>query len=643
MAAKWPAVGMASLIPVILMLFGPNFVSSAAPELDKYQHIDDDNELLMSNTGPIDRQEIVADILRGPPTTNTNNDKRHRSLQYNDGCPDTLSTPLNPTSGSYGNVFSVRTVEGGPSVLVTSLDFYTDQTKMLEYEVYTLPGLYKDFSTGQTSLGDISQWTLVASGRVMGEGSDRTTPIPRDVFSPVEVDGDGSYQSFYVTLTTPDIRYRPGTGSTDLQEIYAATDELEVMEGVGVILFPMPDNVANFLAPRRFLGNVHYTSADTCPPVPTPRPTPAPTRPPTAVPATTRVLYTFSMQHDANVEQENLLAAVDDAIENTLTRIMETSGTKLKSFADEDDLAVRGVVSFPVSSGEKCTASAPNVCTDLAITVSVSHQVSASQADIRNAMLEQDIVATLAANIPVSSAYTGDLSVQADMILNLDGVPNMEMNADETSLLERVTLDFLQARLDGEYTITDAHVFGQNLVSTNEATTLSPAGDNLVLSGRHRKHGGEGGGRSLRALRTNFSSYRLLQSSSAGSLEVSVRITGESRNPRKRDLEQKVEDTIDSEGERFSNDLREAAEMDPVVSRSSYFDDILPVTSKPVDGPDTSPGPAPQVNSNGEGNGNNSGPPIGIIIGAIVGGVLAIAVAAFLYIKGVFGGKSKQQ
>ena len=109
---------MASLIPVIfiLMLFGPNFVSSAAPEIDKYQHIDDDNELLMSNTGPVDRQEIVVDILRGSPATN-NNDDRHRSLQYDDGCPDSLSTPLNPTSGSYGNVFSVRTVEGGPSVL----------------------------------------------------------------------------------------------------------------------------------------------------------------------------------------------------------------------------------------------------------------------------------------------------------------------------------------------------------------------------------------------------------------------------------------------------------------------------------------------------------------------------------------------
>ena len=646
MAINRPSVGMMPLFPCVVFLFvcvfcRPIFASAVTPQLGKHQHFDDDNELLLSDGArSVDRQEIVVDILRGSPATN-NDDDRRRSLQYDDGCPDSLSTPLNPTSGSYGNVFSVRTVEGGPSVLVTSLDFYTDQNKMLEYEVYTLPGLYKDLSTGRSSsLGDISQWTLVASGRVMGEGSDRVTPIPRDEFLPVEIDGDGAFQSFYVTLTTPDIRYRPGTGSTDLREIYAATDELELIEGVGVILYPMPANVANFLAPRRFLGTIHYTSADTCPPAPTPRPTPAPTRRPTAAPAplaTTRVLYTFTMQHDANVDQENLLAGVDDVIESTLSRIMETTGTNLNSFADGDDLAVRGVVSFPVSSDAECTASAPDVCTDLAITVSVSHRTSASQADIRNAMLEEDVIATLAANLPLSSAYTGDLSVQADMILNLDGVPSAEMNADETALLERVTLDFLRTRLDGDYTITDAHVFGQNLVSAKTATTLSPAGDNVVLSGRHRKHADEGG----RALRAPL---RLLQSSSAGSLEVSVRITGESRNPRKRDLEQKVEDTIDSEGERFSNDLREAAEMDPVVSRSSYFDDILPVTSKPVDGPNTSPVPAPQVNnSNGAGNGKDGGPPIGIIIGAIVGGVLAIAVAAFLYIKGVFGGKSKQQ
>ena len=149
---------MLPLLPCVVFLFVCVFCRPIfASQLGKHQHFDDDNELLLSDGArSVDRQEIVVDILRGSPATN-NNDDRHRSLQYDDGCPDSLSTPLNPTSGSYGNVFSVRTVEGGPSVLVTSLDFYTDQNKMLDYKVYTLPGLYKDLSTGRSSsLGDIS-------------------------------------------------------------------------------------------------------------------------------------------------------------------------------------------------------------------------------------------------------------------------------------------------------------------------------------------------------------------------------------------------------------------------------------------------------------------------------------------------------
>ena len=161
MATNRPAVGimpLLSCVAFILVFFRPIFASdsAAAPQLGKHQHFDDNNELLLSDARPgVDRQEVVVDILRGPSATN-DDDYKHRSLQYDNGCPDSLSTPLNPTSGSYGNVFSVRTVEGGPPVLVTSLDFYTDQTKMLEYEVYTLPGLYKDLSTGRSSsLGDI--------------------------------------------------------------------------------------------------------------------------------------------------------------------------------------------------------------------------------------------------------------------------------------------------------------------------------------------------------------------------------------------------------------------------------------------------------------------------------------------------------
>ena len=277
--------------------------------------------------------------------------KLHRQTQiydnalYQRGCKDSLVTPLNPTSGSYGNVFAVRTKSGGPPVRITSLDFYTDRAYEVTFEVWTLDGPYDG-----ESLLDPGAWTQIAGGKVMGQGSNRPTPIPENNFVPVDVEGDGGFRSFYVTLTTPDIRYSIGAGTSDGQLTYAESIELSIYEGLGVILYPKPTDMRNFKKPRNFLGNIHYTSAETC------APTLAPTAPmpvePYSEPVTTRVMYTFSLQYSQDLQEEAVMSTVDSSVRGALDSTMQQIGTDLNRLAEDNSFDIIGVLSFPVQSQE---------------------------------------------------------------------------------------------------------------------------------------------------------------------------------------------------------------------------------------------------------------------------------------------------
>ena len=292
----------------------------------------------------------------------TQQDQWYRQTQtgggtaYQRGCRESLSTPLNPTSGSYGNMFAVRTKAGGPPVRITSLDFYTDRTYQVTYEVWTLDGPYDG-----NSLIDQGVWTQIAGGKVMGQGSARPTPIPENNFIPVDVEGNGGFRSFYVTLTTPDIRYREGAGTSDGQLTYADSSELTIYEGLGVIIYPKPTDLVNFMKPRNFLGSIHYTSAETCAPTPAPTARPAldPVLPLTPMPVepylqpvTTRVMYTFNLQYRTDLQEEEVMSTVDATVRDVLDGTMRQFGTGLNWLAEYHAFNVAGVLSFPVQGQE---------------------------------------------------------------------------------------------------------------------------------------------------------------------------------------------------------------------------------------------------------------------------------------------------
>jgi len=234
------------------------------------------------------------------------------------------STP----TGSNGIVFSVKTPKGAPSVLLEGMKFVTNFEGVLEYEVYSKLGSWKNF------VGRSNEFDLIASGQVTGKGpktwvdiiqgdhvgtivkGNETTSVNYVGFKKVYVLGDGGERSFYFTTTKrflkedrtaiPILFSSPINSLSESLRQYAmvtTNSELELYEGDGVLDYPWPTD-PNGKSPyyRRPRGpiiafnydrspcfpNVNFTGWP-CPYVqktrkPTPRPSQKPTNAPTLPP-----------------------------------------------------------------------------------------------------------------------------------------------------------------------------------------------------------------------------------------------------------------------------------------------------------------------------------------------------------------------
>ena len=158
-------------------------------------------------------------------------------------------------TGSYGIIFSVRTLPNVATVLVTGMSFITLHTGTLEYEVYTKLGSYDGYH------GKKQYFDLIASGETIGMGSNDFTHVLDDDkvimdgnvaknyigFQPVHIPGDGGLRSFYITITKkfdangqpiPILFSYPKRYENEGKNIYdvvARNEELEILEGDGVL------------------------------------------------------------------------------------------------------------------------------------------------------------------------------------------------------------------------------------------------------------------------------------------------------------------------------------------------------------------------------------------------------------------------
>ena len=177
-----------------------------------------------------------------------------------------FETRIDPTpTGSNGIVFSVRTPKGAPSVVITGMKFITNFEGVLEYEVYSKLGSWKNF------VGRTNEFDLVASGQVTGKGpktwvdiiqgdhtgtiteGNATTTVRYVGWKNVHVLGDGGERSFYFTTTKtflkedrtaiPILFSSPIDDDAETLRQYgmvSTNNELELYEGDGILDYPWP-------------------------------------------------------------------------------------------------------------------------------------------------------------------------------------------------------------------------------------------------------------------------------------------------------------------------------------------------------------------------------------------------------------------
>ena len=189
---------------------------------------------------------------------------------------------IDPTpTGSYGIVFDVRTPKDGNTILLTSMSFVTSTNGTLEYEIYSKLGKW------QNTLGDTASYELIASGQIVGQGSEAYTRVHDDDtivtdvngtdsyyigFMPIHIPGNRGRRSFYITTTK---KYMSADGTpipilfsnaitNDTSYDYQLIDntaELEIYEGDGILDYPWPRGASEdvyYRRPRGFFGSFEY-------------------------------------------------------------------------------------------------------------------------------------------------------------------------------------------------------------------------------------------------------------------------------------------------------------------------------------------------------------------------------------------------
>jgi len=127
-------------------------------------------------------------------------------------------------NGQAGNMFDIVTTK---TIDITNLDIHTVSTSTVNVEVWIKSGSYLGYEADQDA------WTKVASVAVQGQGIRNRTPLPLDAFEePIRVIAS-QRQAFYVTLTTPDIRYT-ADGAVGQAYAHADSDDIKFFVGAGL-------------------------------------------------------------------------------------------------------------------------------------------------------------------------------------------------------------------------------------------------------------------------------------------------------------------------------------------------------------------------------------------------------------------------
>ena len=334
-----------------------------------------------SKAGPAASQDILdqySNTVSGTGTTSSLPGGPATTIEDAEICPRQADTVLQDNMGSFGNMFDVLITAppGVPQktvIRITGLEIYVDLEKEVTYELRYRLG---PFSKAMEPLAVDTKWTLVAEGTVTGAGRGAATLIPPDSWLNqivVPVGGsdhpDATVLGFYITLTSPDIRYsKLGGGNTTtpiasangapsysssrtdaesapaplVGDIFSTSEDglISIAIGVGVAEYPLG---TTFYGPRLFNGRLLYDVLSENVPFPTQAPTTA--APTGAILGQTEVVYEFIVQRPPEITEWDLYSLLDDSVTATVDGLLSGDSDDLTALNTKYSLTLEEVVS----------------------------------------------------------------------------------------------------------------------------------------------------------------------------------------------------------------------------------------------------------------------------------------------------------
>lgn len=505
-----------------------------------------------------------------------------------DACPKELEVSMDDNTGSYGYMFDVQSVNDFEPVTIYGLEFHTDRTYDLRYEIYTIK---TGFQYGTSS---VNLWTLIAKGTVKGAGNGKGTAIRDEAFASVSL-RPGMTQGFYITLDSEDLRYR--NSKSDVGSVFIKNDHIAVTVGAGVGEFPLANN---FYYPRVWNGKVLYRTESSCPLEDLNLPPPTPS---------TLVKYNYVIQYPDEWTNDELYEEIKQTTEVALLKIVE-SDSELKTYQRFDNLKLNSVKAAEDIRSDTWLASAcypprrAYNCVAVVIDAVVTHDSGIDVDSVTYGLLRNaPKISESLSEKSMIVLYFGDVALETRKIFSLEGVPDRPMGTSEIDYFRRVTKSFLTFNLEDGIDILSVEVKKQD-VSTADAN--------------------EG---------------RKLQGSS---LDVSTVVTGKHRPPPEINFDILVEDSINTNNEEFERELSGGGSH----LGGDYFEDIGNVVVQPnlkiVDTVPPTQSPTDILTENDKEGGLNIATSIGIVVGVAMF-TFGLVFGAFVFRKRVREKRTKQK
>lgn len=517
-----------------------------------------------------------------------------RNLDRNElGCTKDveISTDLVAGSGSYGNMFDIRTASS--SILIESIEFYTDRTKDVNFHVFTKSGTHRGSEKCEEC------WVKISEGTAKGRGELATTPIPKELFTPVHVNSHET-QSFVIVLDTPDIRYGIGLGEDE--EVDSSNEHISIYSGVSVSQYPAFHPRGTYFSPRLWKGVIHYSTSIKCTETPSIFPSTLPSKQPSLSPSIiptfhsssfpstfpspvpslhystvpsifssrgpstgpsnyptrertlTDVIYSFTLEHEP-MDMRFFLSDINGIVADFLTKVIdihhvEGGSDTLFELVSNGNLKLEDVVTdtFKSDTDSQCRPSSiEKLCTGVQNTATFIHTDDITSAQVKYAfhLYARDIISQLSQYSNI--IYTGPQTVSTDKSLKIDGVGLQAFTEDSSSsYFEKSVLDFLVYTLNEKATIADVKIKEYKIINHSRNRQLEtnivetqPVNSTLVTASDP----------------DNSDNNREREHLSL-SVNVTLTVTGEYQAPPVVDLSEIVSDSFDNEGEVLVESLR---------------------------------------------------------------------------------------